>query len=279
MQPRTSPEVGGHGALDEAQGGSALHPRQGQLRRRHRAAGHALHGHRPQPVSRTRRSSQIDTRRRSRSRACSRSSPARRWPSTTSTGCRRSCRTPRWCCPIEKVMYQAQEVAAVHRHRAATPRPTAWPRWRSTTSRCRSVVDPYKALEPGAPLAPHRQEGQEGQPHLALGGGRQGRDRHGVRRGRRHGRRRTCTSRASTSRRSRRAAASPTSTRSNGQAHGLHDHAGAARDPHGRSRWSPGTSGSPRSKIRIISPDIGGGFGGKVPVYPGYVIAIGGVGR
>jgi len=26
--------------------------------------------------------------------------------------------------------------------------------------------------------------------------------------------------------------------------------------------------------IRIISPDIGGGFGGKVPVYPGYVIAI-----
>ena len=27
-------------------------------------------------------------------------------------------------------------------------------------------------------------------------------------------------------------------------------------------------------KIRVISPDIGGGFGGKVPVYPGYVLAI-----
>ncbi|MEE9263564.1 MAG: aerobic carbon-monoxide dehydrogenase large subunit, partial [Vicinamibacteria bacterium] len=27
-------------------------------------------------------------------------------------------------------------------------------------------------------------------------------------------------------------------------------------------------------KIRVISPDIGGGFGGKVPVYPGYVVAI-----
>lgn len=26
-------------------------------------------------------------------------------------------------------------------------------------------------------------------------------------------------------------------------------------------------------KIRVISPDIGGGFGGKVPVYPGYVLA------
>ncbi len=39
-------------------------------------------------------------------------------------------------------------------------------------------------------------------------------------------------------------------------------------------RWSPDTSGSPKHKIQIISPDIGGGFGGKVPVYPGYVIAV-----
>ena len=33
-------------------------------------------------------------------------------------------------------------------------------------------------------------------------------------------------------------------------------------------------SGIPETKIRVISPDIGGGFGGKVPVYPGYVIAV-----
>jgi carbon-monoxide dehydrogenase large subunit len=33
-------------------------------------------------------------------------------------------------------------------------------------------------------------------------------------------------------------------------------------------------SGIPEHKIRVISPDIGGGFGGKVPVYPGYVIAV-----
>ena len=32
-------------------------------------------------------------------------------------------------------------------------------------------------------------------------------------------------------------------------------------------------AGIQEHKIRIISPDIGGGFGGKVPVYPGYVIA------
>jgi aerobic carbon-monoxide dehydrogenase large subunit len=30
----------------------------------------------------------------------------------------------------------------------------------------------------------------------------------------------------------------------------------------------------PEHKLRIISPDIGGGFGGKVPVYPGYVCAV-----
>ena len=33
-------------------------------------------------------------------------------------------------------------------------------------------------------------------------------------------------------------------------------------------------SGIPESNIRIVSPDIGGGFGNKVGVYPGYVCAI-----
>ncbi len=35
-----------------------------------------------------------------------------------------------------------------------------------------------------------------------------------------------------------------------------------------------GHVGLSEEKIQIISPDIGGGFGGKVPIYPGYVIAI-----
>jgi carbon-monoxide dehydrogenase large subunit len=35
-----------------------------------------------------------------------------------------------------------------------------------------------------------------------------------------------------------------------------------------------GHVGLSEEKIRIVSPDIGGGFGGKVPVYPGYVIAV-----
>lgn len=33
-------------------------------------------------------------------------------------------------------------------------------------------------------------------------------------------------------------------------------------------------SGLPESAVRIISPDIGGGFGNKVGVYPGYVVSI-----
>ena len=53
------------------------------------------------------------------------------------------------------------------------------------------------------------------------------------------------------------------------QAHGL-DARPRRRTPTARStRWSPGI---PEHKIRIISPDIGGGFGNKVGIYPGYVL-------
>ena len=50
----------------------------------------------------------------------------------------------------------------------------------------------------------------------------------------------------------------------------LHDLAGPAARSEPCSRSSPGF---PRRTIRIVSPDIGGGFGNKVPVYPGYVVA------
>src|ERR671910_842667 len=33
-------------------------------------------------------------------------------------------------------------------------------------------------------------------------------------------------------------------------------------------------AGLPEHKIRVIAPDIGGGFGNKVPIYPGYVCSI-----
>src|SRR5690606_14340422 len=44
--------------------------------------------------------------------------------------------------------------------------------------------------------------------------------------------------------------------------------------PHAHRTVLSLVSGLPEHQIRVISPDIGGGFGGKVPVFPGYVSAI-----
>jgi carbon-monoxide dehydrogenase large subunit len=44
--------------------------------------------------------------------------------------------------------------------------------------------------------------------------------------------------------------------------------------PHAHRTLYAIVAGLPEHKIQVISPDIGGGFGGKVPIYPGYVCAI-----
>jgi carbon-monoxide dehydrogenase large subunit len=44
--------------------------------------------------------------------------------------------------------------------------------------------------------------------------------------------------------------------------------------PHAHRTLYALVAGLPEHKIRIISPDIGGGFGGKVGIYPGYVLAV-----
>ncbi|MBT2234494.1 carbon-monoxide dehydrogenase large subunit [Nonomuraea sp. NEAU-A123] len=44
--------------------------------------------------------------------------------------------------------------------------------------------------------------------------------------------------------------------------------------PHAHRTLYALVAGLPEHKIRIISPDLGGGFGGKVPIYPGYVCSI-----
>src|SRR5579863_172008 len=46
--------------------------------------------------------------------------------------------------------------------------------------------------------------------------------------------------------------------------------------PHAHRTLYAMVSGVPEHKIRVISPDLGGGFGNKVPIYPGYVCAIAG---
>ncbi len=44
--------------------------------------------------------------------------------------------------------------------------------------------------------------------------------------------------------------------------------------PHAHRTLYATLIGVPEHKIRIVSPDLGGGFGAKVPLYPGYVCAI-----
>src|SRR5579863_1115669 len=43
--------------------------------------------------------------------------------------------------------------------------------------------------------------------------------------------------------------------------------------PHAHRTLFAIVAGLPEEKIRIVSPDLGGGFGNKVPIYPGYVVA------
>jgi carbon-monoxide dehydrogenase large subunit len=44
--------------------------------------------------------------------------------------------------------------------------------------------------------------------------------------------------------------------------------------PHAHRTLYAIVAGLPEHKIRVIAPDIGGGFGNKVPIYPGYVCSI-----
>ena len=44
--------------------------------------------------------------------------------------------------------------------------------------------------------------------------------------------------------------------------------------PHAHRTMYALLTGLPEHKIRVVSPDVGGGFGNKVPVYPGYLCAI-----
>ncbi len=44
--------------------------------------------------------------------------------------------------------------------------------------------------------------------------------------------------------------------------------------PHAHRTMYATITGVPEHKIRIVSPDLGGGFGAKVPLYPGYLCAI-----
>ena len=124
------------------------------------------------------------------------------------------------------------------------------------------------ALEPDAPLIRDEKEGQTDNVAYTLGDRRQGGHRCSLRRGRQGGALDTFYPRShpaplETLRVCRR--------RQPGHraGHHLHD----LQAPHAHRTLFAMVAGLPEQNIRIISPDIGGGFGNKVPIYPGYVVA------
>src|SRR5512138_1554261 len=173
--------------------------------------------------------------------------------------------------PTEKVMYQAQEVAAV----IATDRYAAADGVEAVDVEYDPlpvVVDPFKALEPGAPvLRTDKKDKKDNRIfHWEVG------DRAGVEKD---------------------LAASDVVVKQDIYIPRIHvasiETCGCVADfdraqgkltvymttqaPHAiRTVFAlvAGHVGLSEEKIRIVSPDIGGGFGGKVPVYPGYVIAV-----
>src|SRR6266702_988311 len=173
--------------------------------------------------------------------------------------------------PVEKVMYQAQEVAAV----LATDRYTAADGVVAVDVAYEPlpvVVDPFKALEPGAPVLRTDKPGKTDNRifHWEVG------------------------DKAATDRAFRDAAVTVkediyiprihvSSIETCGCVAQFDRVSGqltvwmTTQAPHAiRTVFAlvAGHVGLAEHKIRIISPDIGGGFGGKVPVYPGYVIAV-----
>ncbi len=173
--------------------------------------------------------------------------------------------------PVDEVMYQAQEVAAViatDRYIAADGVDAVEVEYEPLPV----VVDPFKALEPGAPVLRHDKEGRTNNHiwHWEVGD-------------------RAATDKAF--------AEADVTVAQDLYLPRIHvasiETCGCVADfdrtnthltvymttqaPHAIRTviaLVAGHVGLSEEKIRVISPDIGGGFGGKVPVYPGYVIAI-----
>ena len=132
-----------------------------------------------------------------------------------------------------------------------------------------AVTSPQQSSSPDAPLIRDEKEGQtDNHVYHWEAGDKDATDR-AFARGRPRRRARHASTRAATRRRSSAAAASPTSTPRPARRR--------STSPR-RRRTSHRTlfaivAGLPEQQIRIISPDLGGGFGNKVPIYPGYVVA------
>ena len=163
--------------------------------------------------------------------------------------------------PTDTVMYQAQEVAGViatSRYAAADGVAAVEVEYETM----KPVMDPFKALEPDAPVLRTDKGGPGGQPHLALGGGRQGGDGQDLRRGRR-GRAREDARAAHPCGLDRDVRVSGRLQPGRGAPDRVHDDAGPARDPHRAGGWWRGMSGCPRRRSAWCRPTSAAGSAGR----------------
>jgi carbon-monoxide dehydrogenase large subunit len=167
----------------------------------------------------------------------------------------------------DKVRFQGQEVAAV----VAEDPYVAWDALDLidvTYEQLPAVVTPQQALEPGAPLIRDDKEGQtDNRCYTWESGDKEATDAAFARAD-------VVVSLATHYPRSH-----PSPLETCGCVADLDPATGQAtiymtsQAPHAHRTLFAMVAGLPEQNIRIVSPDIGGGFGNKVPIYPGYVIA------
>ena len=131
-----------------------------------------------------------------------------------------------------------------------------------------AVVDPYQALEPGAPLVRDEKEGQSSNHIYHWEAGDKAKTEQAFARAERVVSLETFYPRCH-----------PSPVETCGIVADISPVTGNAtiymtsQAPHAHRTLFAIVAGLPEEKIRILSPDIGGGFGNKVPIYPGYVVA------
>jgi aerobic carbon-monoxide dehydrogenase large subunit len=167
----------------------------------------------------------------------------------------------------DKVRFQGQEVACVIASDPYIARDAA-ALVEVDYDQLPAVVDPYKSLEPGAPLIRDEKEGQTSNHIYHWEAGDKAKTDEAFAKADRVVSLETFYPRCH-----------PSPVETCGIVADINPATGNAtlymtsQAPHAHRTLFAIVAGLPEEKIRIISPDIGGGFGNKVPIYPGYVVA------
>ena len=265
---RTSPEIGGMGHSIKRKEDLRFHPGQRQLCGRCSSARHGVWTHGAEPLCACAPEEREHREGQGSCRVFWRSSPGRIWPKSNLAWMPTLFFDKQMVLATGKVLFQSQEVAFVvaeDQYTAADAAELVEVEYEELPV----LVDPHKALDPALAYSA-RGSRREDQPYLSLGGRRQGRPRTKSSRTQRSKPRCMRSSSAAIRRRWKPAGASPTSIRRPDGSPSI----SPRKRPHAHRTLFALVGGIPENNIRVISPDIGGGFGNKVPIYPGYVCAV-----